>query len=113
IQNDLKSKGLPWEIAKAFDNSALIGNFIPFNYSEYLQGIEFTLEKNNTLVQKGNSKEMIWGIEEIIAYISRYFTLKTGDILFSGTPSGVGKIAINDTLIGKIEEKEFFNLKIK
>lgn len=113
IQADLKAKGLPWELSKAFDNSALLGKFIPFDAEIYQQGIEFSLWKNQEKVQSGNSKQMIWGIDELIAFISRYFTLKTGDIIFSGTPAGVGKIAINDFLEGKIGEQEFFNLKIK
>ncbi len=113
IQTNLKSKGLPWEISKGFDNSALIGKFKTFNYTQYQNGIHFSLENQEGFLQRGYSKEMIWGIEELIEYISRYFTLKVGDIIFSGTPAGVSKVNINDQLIGKMEGEEFFNIKIK
>jgi len=112
LQSKLKEKGLPWEKAKAFDGSALISEFMPkekFNLNE----LSFQLFKNNQLVQDGNTVNMLWKIDEIIAYVSKYFTLKIGDIIFTGTPSGVGKVAYNDVLKGVLETHEMFTLKIK
>jgi len=112
LQSKLKEKGLPWEKAKAFDGSALISKFMPkekFNLNE----LSFQLFKNNQLVQDGNTANMLWKIDEIIAYVSKYFTLKIGDIIFTGTPAGVGKVAYNDVLKGVLETHEMFTLKIK
>jgi len=112
LQSKLKEKGLPWEKAKAFDGSALISKFMPkekFNLNE----LSFQLFKNNQLVQDGNTVNMLWKIDEIIAYVSKYFTLKIGDIIFTGTPAGVGKVAYNDVLKGVLETHEMFTLKIK
>jgi len=112
LQTELKSKGLPWEKAKAFDGSAVLGNFYP--KSEFdLDNISFQLEKNNEVVQNGNSKFMLWKIDELIAYISQFFTLKKGDVIFTGTPAGVGKVKPDDVLIGKLEKFESFKVKIK
>jgi 2-keto-4-pentenoate hydratase/2-oxohepta-3-ene-1,7-dioic acid hydratase in catechol pathway len=113
VQADCKEKGLPWEKAKAFDGSALIGNFVPKESLGDLNNINFTLQKNNEIVQNGNSNAMLWKIDELIAYISQYFTLKKGDVIFTGTPAGVGKIKENDVLIGAIEKQQFFQVKIK
>ncbi|NOQ91341.1 MAG: 2-hydroxyhepta-2,4-diene-1,7-dioate isomerase [Flavobacteriaceae bacterium] len=112
LQNKLKEKGLPWEKAKAFDGSAVISKFLPkeeFNLNE----LSFQLFKNNHLVQDGNSANMLWKIDEIISYVSQYFTLKIGDVIFTGTPAGVGKVNPNDVLIGKIDNKEIFTIKVK
>lgn len=112
LQTELKNKGLPWELAKAFDHSAVIGNFIDkkdFNLNE----LSFSLLKNNVEVQNGNTKDMLFGIDEIIAFVSQYFTLKIGDLIFTGTPSGVGAVAIGDNLIGKIGNEEIFNFNVK
>ena len=112
LQAKLKEKGLPWEKAKAFDGSAVIGNF--YDKSEFdLENISFQLLKNNTIVQDGNTKNMLWKIDELIAYVSQFFTLKKGDVIFTGTPEGVGSIKENDVLIGKIEKNEVFNIKVK
>ena len=113
LQINLKKRGLPWEKSKAFDGSALIGNWINKNEIEDLNNIDFKLEKNGYIVQTGNTSNMLWNIDELISEISKYFTLKIGDVIFTGTPSGVGPININDQLIGKIENEEFFKLKIK
>lgn len=113
LQDKLKSKGLPWEIAKGFDGSALIGNFIDKEALGDLNAIDFSLQKNDELVQKGNSSQMIWKIDELIAYVSRYFTLKTGDIIFTGTPAGVGKVEADDRLAGFIGDTEMFSIKVK
>ena len=113
LQSDLKAKGLPWEKAKAFDGSAVIGNWLPKTNFKNLNDINFSLQKNNTLVQQGNTKLMLWKIDELIEYISKYFTLKIGDIIFTGTPSGVGRVEPNDILIGSIENQEVFKITLK
>jgi 2-keto-4-pentenoate hydratase/2-oxohepta-3-ene-1,7-dioic acid hydratase in catechol pathway len=113
IQNDLKKNGLPWEISKAFDGSALIGKWINKNEINDLNNINFNLKKNKKIVQEGNSSKMLWNIDELISEISKYFTLKIGDIIFTGTPSGVGKVYENDILTGSLNDKESFSIKIK
>ncbi|OQA09239.1 MAG: Ureidoglycolate lyase [Bacteroidetes bacterium ADurb.Bin397] len=113
IQKKLKSNGHPWEICKAFDNSAVIGNFMPVSEISDVQNIEFHLEINGKTVQQGNSKDMIFPIDELIAYTSKFFTLKIGDILFTGTPVGVGKVQVGDRLEGYIFNQKMFDFKIK
>jgi len=113
LQAKLKEKGLPWEKAKGFDGSALIGKFVPKENLGDLKNLEFTLHKNEALVQDGNTKAMLWGIDELIAYVSQFFTLKKGDVLFTGTPAGVGKVSENDVLQGAIQNEELFSVKIK
>ncbi|WP_303849228.1 fumarylacetoacetate hydrolase family protein [Apibacter mensalis] len=112
LQDRLKEKGLPWEKSKAFDRSALIGNFVSkenFN----LDNLNFSLVKNGNIQQKGNTSEMIFSFDYLISYISQYFTLKMGDIIFTGTPSGVSKLSENDFLEGFIENEKFFEIKIR
>jgi acylpyruvate hydrolase len=112
IQADCKKKGLPWEKAKAFDNSAPIGKFVEkeaFN----LNDIRFELTVNGETRQSGNSSDMIFNIDEIIAYVSQYVTLKTGDLIFTGTPEGVGQVNIGDKLEGFINSERFLELSIK
>jgi len=113
VQTKLKEKGLPWEKAKAFDGSAIIGDFLPKNDFISVENITFELQKNGTTVQKGNTSHMLWKIDEIISHISQYFTLKTGDIIFTGTPEGVAKVAPNDLLEGYIDNKKVLRLHIK
>jgi 2-keto-4-pentenoate hydratase/2-oxohepta-3-ene-1,7-dioic acid hydratase in catechol pathway len=113
LQRKLKNEGKPWEICKAFDNSAVIGNFISTNELEDVQNIQFHLDINGKTVQKGNSADMIFPINELIGYVSRFFTIKIGDILFTGTPVGVGKVAIGDRLEGYIFEQKMFDFIIK
>ena len=114
LQRKLKAEGKPWEIAKAFDNSAVIGNFIPVeSLGCSVQDIRFRLDINQQTVQQGHSADMIFPIDELIAWVSRFFTLKIGDILFTGTPAGVGKVAINDQLQGYIFDNKMFDFKIK
>ena len=113
VQRRLKAEGKPWEVCKAFDNSAVIGNFMAVTEFQDLQNIDFSLDINGKIVQKGNSKDMIFPINELIAYVSRFFTIKIGDILFTGTPVGVGKVAINDRLQGYIGENKMFDFNIK
>lgn len=113
LQSDLKSKGLPWEKSKAFDGSCFISKWI--NKSEFndVNNLNFNLNKNGKTVQKTNSKLMLWKIDELISYISKFFTLKIGDVIFTGTPAGVGKVSIGDNLEGFIEDNKIFNLNIK
>lgn len=113
LQQKLKSEGKPWEISKAFDNSAVIGNFMAISEITDIQDIEFRLDINGKTVQQGNSKDMIFPVNELIAYVSRFFTIKIGDILFTGTPAGVGKVAIGDRLEGYIFDKKMFDFNIK
>ena len=113
LQSKLKEKGLPWEKAKGFDGAAVVGNWLPINTFKDINAINFELQKNNEIVQKGNTSLMLWKIDELIAYVSQYFMLKKGDIIFTGTPAGVGKVEPNDYLTGVIEGKELFSLKIK
>ncbi|MCW8981736.1 MULTISPECIES: fumarylacetoacetate hydrolase family protein [Altibacter] len=113
LQTQLKEKGLPWEKAKAFDGAAVIGNFLPKSEFKDVDNIQFHLKKNGTVVQEGNTALLLWKIDELIEYVSKYFTLKIGDIIFTGTPAGVAKVNPNDTLTGYIEEKEVFSIKVK
>ena len=113
LQQELKGKGLPWEKSKAFDGSAVIGKWVSKSNYENVNNIPFSLLKNNQIAQSSTTKDMLWGIDEIIAYVSQYFTLKIGDIIFTGTPSGVGKVQSNDFLKGYIGEEEFFSIKVK
>jgi len=113
IQNNLKEKGLPWEKSKAFDGSAIIGDFVPINSLDSLENIKFELTNNQKTVQEGNSNLMIWSIDELIAHVSQYFTLKKGDIIFTGTPKGVAKVAPNDILEGYLNNKKLLRLHIR
>lgn len=113
VQQELKAKGLPWEKAKAFDGSALVGDWVPKTDLPNLDSIAFSLEKNGEIVQRGNSAQMLWKIDDLISYCSTFFTLKIGDILFTGTPAGVGSVAEGDLLTGFLESKEAFSVKIK
>ena len=111
VQNELKSKGLPWELAKAFDYSAVIGNFI--SLVKPIQDLHFHLLKNDISVQNGHTADMLFTIDQIISFVSEYFTLKTGDLIFTGTPAGVGPVAIGDNLKGFIENEEIFDFWVK
>ncbi|TLP73977.1 fumarylacetoacetate hydrolase family protein [Maribacter sp. ACAM166] len=113
LQAKLKEKGLPWEKAKGFDGAAVIGEWLPKTLFENINNLNFKLLKNDEVVQQGNTSLMLWKIDEIIAYVSTFFMLKKGDIIFTGTPAGVGKISPNDYLSGSLENKELFTLKIK
>lgn len=113
VQDDCKAKGLPWEKAKAFDGSAVIGAFFPKESLGDLNNLNFKLHKNDQIVQDGNTNAMLWKIDELIAYVSQFFTLKKGDVLFTGTPEGVGKVAENDVLVGIINGVESFRITVK
>ncbi|MGB5322227.1 fumarylacetoacetate hydrolase family protein [Lutimonas sp.] len=112
LQSRLKEKGLPWEKAKAFDGSAVIGKYVDKSNLD-LENIKFQLLKNGQVVQDGESSHMLWKIDELIAYVSQYFTLKIGDVIFTGTPAGVGQVQPNDELRGILEGKEMFQIKVK
>ena len=113
LQKKLKEHGLPWEISKSFDNSAAIGEFISKNEIEEIQNVNFHLDINGKTVQQGNTEGMIYSIDKIISYISSFFTLKIGDLIFTGTPSGIGPVAINDHLQGYIEDRKLLDFKVK
>ena len=113
LQRKLKAEGKPWEISKGFDNSAAIGLFLPVTEFENIQNIIFRLDLNGKTVQIGNSSEMIFNINELVSYVSRFFTIKIGDLLFTGTPVGVGKVTIGDRLEGYIFDKKMFDFYIK
>ena len=113
LQKELKSKGLPWEKAKSFDGSAVIGEFLPKNNFNSLENITFELTNNHKVVQKGNSNLMLWKIDELISYVSQYFTLKIGDIIFTGTPAGVSAVQPEDVLEGFLEGNKLFSIQIK
>lgn len=112
LQSELKSKGLPWELSKAFDGSALVSNFV--RKEDYkLDNLKFSLNKNGYIVQNGNTKDMMFPIDDIIAFVSQYFTLRVGDLIFTGTPKGVGKVLENDILEGFLESQKLFSLRIQ
>jgi len=113
LQEKLKKSGHPWEKAKSFDNSAVVGDWIDVNNFQDINNINFCLKLNNEIVQSSNSSNMIWKIDDLVSEVSNYFTLKIGDILFTGTPEGVGKVSIGDVLDGFLEEKKVFSIKIK
>ena len=113
VQDELKKKGLPWEKAKAFDGSAVIGKWVSKGNYESIDRLTFSLQKNQEVVQQASTELMLWKVDELIAYVSSFFTLKKGDIIFTGTPAGVGTVASGDILEGFIECESFFDLKIK
>jgi acylpyruvate hydrolase len=113
LQSKLKEKGLPWEKAKAFDNSAPVSGFVSKLQFADLKNLNFHLEINNEVRQKGNTEMMLWNFDEIIAEISKYFTLKTGDLIFTGTPAGVGKVNIGDRLMAFVDGVEMMSFEVK
>lgn len=112
LQAKAKEKGLPWETAKAFNGSAPISEFISKEGFD-LTAVNFHLEKNGLTVQQGNTGMMLWPVDELIAWVSKFFTLKTGDILFTGTPKGVGAVKIGDRLTGFLEGRKMFDFEVK
>lgn len=113
VQLELKNKGLPWEKAKAFDGSCLIGDWKNKKDFNNIDNIDFRLTKNDEIVQNSNTNLMLWKVDELIEYISKFFTLKNGDIIFTGTPSGVGKVQLNDNLKGYMDDNELLSINIK
>lgn len=112
LQTQLKEKGHPWEIAKAFDNAAVVGEFYPKNDFD-LENLNFHMTKNQDIVQKGNTNQMIHDFAKIISTASQYFTLKTGDLIFTGTPAGVGQVLENDYLEGYLDDRKVFEVRVK
>lgn len=112
LQNRLKEKGLPWELAKAFDGSAPIGEFMSVEHIN-LSNLSFSLTRNNELVQSGNTSQMIFSFEQIVSFVSQYFTLKVGDLIYTGTPAGVGKVSIGDQLEGFIGAQKMLTCEVK
>jgi len=113
LQSAQKAKGLPWEIAKAFDNSAVVSEFISINNFKDINHLQFNLFVNEELKQNGNTAEMLNSFDKLISYASKFFTLKKGDIIFTGTPEGVGKINVGDRLKGNLGKHELLNFEIK
>jgi 2-keto-4-pentenoate hydratase/2-oxohepta-3-ene-1,7-dioic acid hydratase in catechol pathway len=114
LQKAYSKKGLPWEISKSFDNSAAVSHFLPLDTFDYnVSNLNFHLLLNGNRVQSGNTSDMIFKVDEIICYVSQFITLKIGDLLFTGTPAGVGKVAINDHLQGFLEDKKLLDFRIK
>ena len=113
LQRRCIQEGNPWEIAKAFDGSAVVGKFLPKSQFQDVQNLNFHLLLNGEKVQEGHSRDMLFTIDQIIAYVSRFMTLKTGDIIFTGTPGGVGPVHINDRLQGFLEGEKMFDFKVK
>lgn len=113
VQNELKEKGLPWEKAKAWDGSAVAGKWFDLNKEILSKPINFSLKVNDALVQQGNSKNMLFSFNRIIADISKYFALNIGDLVFTGTPAGVGECVVGDVLTGYFEDEKVFSLDIK
>jgi 2-keto-4-pentenoate hydratase/2-oxohepta-3-ene-1,7-dioic acid hydratase in catechol pathway len=113
LQQKLKDKGLPWEKAKAFDGSAVIGDFVSKSDFKSLDNLNFEMTNNGFTVQKGNTSFMLWKIDELIAYVSQFFTLKIGDIIFTGTPEGVAVVRPDDVLEGYLEGNKLFRIQVK
>lgn len=113
IQTELKQKGLPWERAKAWDNSAVVGKWVPVTALKNKNAVNFALYKNKELVQQGNSDEMIFSFDYIIYYISNFFSINIGDLIFTGTPAGVGEAVVGDELEGFMEDQSLFAMEVK
>jgi acylpyruvate hydrolase len=113
LQSLQSAAGLPWEISKSFDGAAPIGRFVPVSGIKDLGKLDFSLEKNGNIVQNSSTSDMIFGFNEIIEYVSQFFTLKTGDLIFTGTPSGVGQLRRNDRLVAFLEDKPLLDFMIK
>ena len=113
LQAKLKGKGLPWEKAKAFDGAAVVGDWVNKSELPHIDELQFEMTKNGTVVQQSSSALMLWKVDELIAYVSQFFTLKIGDIIFTGTPAGVGPVVENDVLEGSLEGHQLFSIKVK
>jgi 2-keto-4-pentenoate hydratase/2-oxohepta-3-ene-1,7-dioic acid hydratase in catechol pathway len=113
LQQKQKEKGLPWEIAKAFDGSAAVGRFIPIDEIDHLKDTRFSLKINDNLVQQGHAADMIFSVNQVIEHISKYFTLNIGDLIFTGTPAGVGPVNMYDKLEGFLENEKLLEVNIR
>ncbi|MGA2405967.1 MAG: fumarylacetoacetate hydrolase family protein [Bacteroidales bacterium] len=113
LQNHQAAAGLPWEISKCFDGAAPLGSFVPVTSIKDMADLDFRLEINNKMVQKSNTSDMIFSFNEIVEYVSKFFTLKTGDLIFTGTPPGVGQLKKNDNLIAYLGDKPLLDFLIK
>ena len=113
LQNQLRSSGLPWDLCKGFDGSAVVGTWVPLTSLGGVQDLHFHLDINGQTVQKGYSGDMIHSVDKIISFISQYFTIKTGDIIFTGTPVGVGPVHIDDHLQGYLEDKPVLDFHVR
>ena len=113
LQRRLREQGLPWEISKAFDNSAVIGTFIPLEKAGNVNHLSFHLDMNGKTVQQGNTADMLFSVDQIIAYVSRFFTLKIGDLIYTGTPVGVGPVSIGDHLEGYLGERKLLDFHVR
>ena len=113
LQTRLRNEGAPWEISKGFDSWAVIGDFIPLDQAGEIQNLSFSLQINGQTVQHGNTTDMIFTVDEIIAYVSRFYTLKIGDLIYTGTPKGVGPVAINDHLQGFLGDRKILDFRVK
>lgn len=113
LQRELRAKGLPWDLCKGFDGAAAVGEWVPVERFRDVQALRFHLDINGQTVQQGCTTDMLFGINRLISYISQYFTLKTGDLLFTGTPAGVGPVAINDRMEGYLEERRVLSFNCK
>jgi 2-keto-4-pentenoate hydratase/2-oxohepta-3-ene-1,7-dioic acid hydratase in catechol pathway len=113
IQAELKKKGLPWEKAKAWDQSAVVGKWVPLQPDTMQSPLHFSMQKNKELVQDGNTSQMIFSCDHIIAHITQYFSLNIGDLIFTGTPAGVGECVVGDILEGYLRQEKMFELEIK
>lgn len=113
LQKNLREQGLPWEISKGFDSSAVVGSFVSTDQVADIQNIDLCLKKNEIIVQNDNTKNMLFTVHKIIAYISRFFTLKIGDLIFTGTPAGVGRVKQEDHLEGFIQSKKLLDFYVK
>jgi acylpyruvate hydrolase len=113
IQSRMAKSGMPWELSKCFDGAAPLGQFVPVSRINNIDDIDFHLEINNKTVQSGNTSDMIFGINQIVEYVSKYFTLKTGDLIFTGTPPGVGRLFRNDNLVAFLGDEPVLDFRIK
>ena len=113
LQRRLREQGLPWEISKAFDNSAVIGTFIPLEKAGNVNQLSFHLDMNGKTVQQGNTADMLFSVDQIIDYVSRFFTLKIGDLIYTGTPVGVGPVSIGDHLEGYLGERKLLDFHVR
>ncbi len=112
-QRRLRAQGLPWELSKSFDNSAVIGTFIPLSEAGHVNDLSFHLDLNGKTVQEGHTKEMLFSVDQIVAYVSRFCTLKIGDLIYTGTPAGVGPVHIDDHLQGYLGDRKLLDFHVR